>query len=82
MTPSERVALCDKLILAVRPHGMLAESVLEPLQTLRDDLKAESPVPAPQPVQEPSRAAPADTAKPVATAPSQPPLTAPAKDAK
>jgi hypothetical protein len=46
LTPAKRLALLNAAILAVRPHGMLAETVLEPLQTLRDDLAADKPVKA------------------------------------
>lgn len=53
MTPSERLALLNQAILAVRPHGMLSEAVLEPLQTLRDDLAAESASPPAEPPKAP-----------------------------
>lgn len=68
MTPADRLELLNSLILAVRPHGMLSETVLEPLQTLRDDLAAES---ASQPV-EPSRTKHSHAPKASAPAPSEP----------
>jgi hypothetical protein len=43
LSPAKRLALVNAVILAVRPHGMLAETVLEPLQILRDDLAADKP---------------------------------------
>lgn len=45
MTPTQRLALVNAAIVAVRPYGHLAETVLEPLMTLRDDLGGPDPGP-------------------------------------
>lgn len=79
MTTQERLAALNAAILAVRPHGFLADSVLEPLQTLRDDLAAESPPVAPEPVTQPPSPAPAVVVeavkKPTAPQPTVTPTT-------
>jgi hypothetical protein len=83
MTPADRIALLNRAILAVRPIGMLAEAVLVPLQTLRDDLAAELPPVAPGPVlTQPGPApkdAPKDAPKPWSPAPGPTEPLAPAK---
>jgi hypothetical protein len=79
MTPADRIALLNRAILAVRPIGMLAEAVLVPLQTLRDDLAAESPPVAPGPVPPRVSPAPKDAPKPSAPAPGPTEPVAPAR---
>lgn len=46
LSTTERLALLNAAILAVRPFGHLAEAALEPLQTLRDDMAGDRATPA------------------------------------
>lgn len=58
MTPTQRLALVNAAIVAVRPYGHLAETVLEPLMTLRDDLGRFTREAPDEPADEPAEDAP------------------------
>jgi hypothetical protein len=64
-TVPEMVAVLEKTIVAVQPYGFLADTVMQPLSQLRDDLKHELdaakvttgtavPTPAVQPTSSPA----------------------------
>jgi len=46
MTNTQRLALINRVIVAIRPYGHLAEAALEPLQELRDDMVNDRAIPA------------------------------------
>jgi hypothetical protein len=44
-TVPEMVAVLERTIVAVQPYGFLADTVMQPLSQLRDELKAEIAAP-------------------------------------